>query len=39
MNCTFFSIGMLLHGVLLEGEYEDGLMAQLVLGLRDEDNQ
>lgn len=39
MTCNFFSIGMLLHGALLEGEYEDGLMAQLVLGLRDEENQ
>lgn len=39
MNCTFFSIGMLMHGVLLEGEYEDGEIAYAILGMQDEDNQ
>jgi hypothetical protein len=39
VNCTFFSLGMLLHGVLLEGEYEDGQIAFAILGLQDEENQ
>ena len=39
MNCTFFSLEMLLNGDLLDGEYEDGLIAGVILGLRDEENQ
>lgn len=39
MTCSFFSIGMLLHGILLEGEYEDGEIAHAILGLQDEENQ
>jgi hypothetical protein len=39
MSCTFFSLGMLLQGILLEGEYEDGQIAFAILGLQDEENQ
>lgn len=39
MSCTFYSIGSLLQGVMLEGEYEDGEIAHVILGLQDEENQ
>lgn len=39
MFCYFFSLEMLLRGEMLSGEHDDGTVAEVIIGLRNEENQ